>query len=158
MSRTAIAAWQGNVATTLDFARTILIVDVVDGRVTARSEIKLAAASPQAIAHRLEKTGARVVICGAISAPLVSAVEAQGIRVIPFVHGDVEEIIHGCLEGTLKDERFLMAGCPAGWTRAGKMPPQKSRTVPWMTTAEPEKPGGLICREVMEGVPMEWDQ
>ena len=120
MSRTAIAAWQGFVATTLDFARTLLLVDVVDGRVTARREIRLAAASPQAIAHRLEKVGAHVVICGAISAPLLSAVEARGIRVIPFVHGDVEEVIQGCLEGTLKDERFHMAGCRPGGHGPGR--------------------------------------
>jgi predicted Fe-Mo cluster-binding NifX family protein len=123
MSRTAIAAWQGHVATTLDFAKTLVLVDVVDGKVAARREIRLAEASPQAIAQRLETVGARLVICGAISAPVWSAVEARGIQIIPFVHGDVEEVIHGCLEGTLKDDRFHMAGCrpcrhgPAGSRR-----------------------------------------
>ena len=120
MRRTAIAAWQGFVATTLDFARTILLVDVVGGRVTARREIKLAAASPQAIAQSLEKSGARVVICGAISAPLLFAVEACSIRVIPFVHGDIEDVIRGCLAGTLKDERFHMAGCRPDGHRPGR--------------------------------------
>jgi predicted Fe-Mo cluster-binding NifX family protein len=111
MSRTAIATWQGFVATTLDFARALVLVDVVDGQVAARKEVKLAAASAQAMAQRLEKVGAHEVICGAISAPLLSAVEARGIRVIPFVRGGVEEVIRGCLEGTLEDERFHMAGC-----------------------------------------------
>jgi predicted Fe-Mo cluster-binding NifX family protein len=115
MSRTAIAIWQAFVATTLDFAQALILVDVVDGKVTARREIRLATSSPQAVAHRLEKVGTQVVICGAVSAPLMSAVEARGIRIIPFVHGRIEEVIQGCLEGTLEDERFHMAGCrPCG--------------------------------------------
>ena len=111
MIRTAIAAWQGSVATTLDFARTLLLVDIVDGRVTARKEARLAATCPRAIAHALEAAGAQAVICGAVSAPLWVAVEERGIRIIPYVHGDVEEVIQGCLDDTLRDERFHMAGC-----------------------------------------------
>jgi predicted Fe-Mo cluster-binding NifX family protein len=115
MNRTAIATWQGFVATTLDFARALILVDVVDRQVAGKMEIRLAAGSPQAIAGRLVLAEARVVICGAISSPLLSAIEARGIRVIPFIRGDVEEVIRGCLEGTLKDERFHMAGCrPCG--------------------------------------------
>ncbi|MGO9412215.1 MAG: NifB/NifX family molybdenum-iron cluster-binding protein [Spirochaetia bacterium] len=110
MSRTAIAAWQGRVATTLDFARTLLLVDVINGKVTARREVRLAEASPQAIALRLEMAGACGVICGAISVPVRRAVEARGIQVIPLIHGDIEEVICGYLKGTLKDERFHMAG------------------------------------------------
>jgi predicted Fe-Mo cluster-binding NifX family protein len=111
MSRTAIAVWQGFVATTLDFAQVLVVVDVADGQVTARTEVSLALESLPAIARQLEKVGAHAVICGAISAPLLSAVEARGIRVIPFVRGDVEEVIRGCLEGTLEEKRFHMAGC-----------------------------------------------
>jgi predicted Fe-Mo cluster-binding NifX family protein len=111
MSRTAIAAWKGCVATTLDFARTLLLVDVVDGQVVAKWEVRLANASAEAIAHSLETAGAQEVICGAVSAPVWTAVEARGIRIIPFVHGDVGEVIQGCLDGTLTDARFHMAGC-----------------------------------------------
>jgi predicted Fe-Mo cluster-binding NifX family protein len=122
MSRTAIAAWQGLVATTLDFARTFLLVDVVDGQVKAKRECRLPNASPQAIAHSLEAAGAQEVVCGAISAPLWAAVEERGIRIIAFVHGGVEEVIQGCLDGTLRDERFHMAGC-----RPGKHDPGRCR-------------------------------
>ena len=111
MSRTAVATWNGRVATTLDFARTLLLVDVVAGQVTARREVRLANSSAQAIAASLETAGAREVICGAISVPVRNAVEARGIRIISFVHGDVDEVIQGCLDGTLTDERFHMAGC-----------------------------------------------
>jgi predicted Fe-Mo cluster-binding NifX family protein len=92
----------------------LFLVDIVDGRVTARKEARLAATSPRAIAHALEAAGAQAVICGAVSAPLWAAVEERGIRIIPYVHGDVEEVIQGCLDDTLRDERFHMAGCRPG--------------------------------------------
>ena len=111
MNRIAIAAWHGFVATTLDFARTLLIVDMVDGEVKAKRQIRLTNASPQAIAQSLETAGAQEAICGAISAPLRTEVEARGILIIPFVHGSVEDVIQGRLDGKLKDERFHMAGC-----------------------------------------------
>ena len=114
MNRTAIAAWQGFVATTLDFARTLVLFDVVDGQVKAKREARLANASPQAIAHCLETLGANAVICGALSAPLWAAVEARGICIIPFIHGDVAGVIQACLDGTLKEEKFLMAGYRPG--------------------------------------------
>jgi predicted Fe-Mo cluster-binding NifX family protein len=126
MSRTAIAAWQGFVATTLDFARTFFLVDVVHGQVKAKREIRLTNASLQAIAHTLEIAGAQAVVCGAISAPLWNAVEARGIRIIPFVHGDVNEVIQGCLEGTLREERFHMAGCRPGGHGSGRCRRRKS--------------------------------
>ena len=97
MNRTAIAAWQGLVATTLDFAQTLVLVDVVEGQLTARKEIRLANASAQAIAHCLEKVGVQAVICGAISAPF-----------------------QACLDGTLKEKKFLMAGCRPGRHGPGK--------------------------------------
>lgn len=122
MNRIAIAAWQGFVATTLDFVQTLLIVDVEDGLVKARRHIRLANASPQVIAQSLATAGAQEVICGAISAPLRTEVEARGIRIIPFVHGGVEEVIQGHLEGTLEDERFHMAGCRPGGRKAERCP------------------------------------
>jgi predicted Fe-Mo cluster-binding NifX family protein len=110
MSRAAIATWQGHVATTLDFAKTLLLVDLIDGKVAARREISLAGFSPLAIVGELEAVGARVMICGAISAYLWSAAKRHGIQIIPFVKGDIEAVIQGCLHGTLGDERFHMAG------------------------------------------------
>ena len=44
-------------ATTLDFARTLILVDIVDGRVTARKESRLAATAAPAIAKALEAAG-----------------------------------------------------------------------------------------------------
>ena len=111
MSRTAIAVWQGSVSTTLDFAQALVLVDVVEGTVAGRRDMRIESAPPQAVARQLEEASVSAVICGAISVPLMSALRARGIRVIPFIHGRIEDVIRACLEGNLTAESFLMAGC-----------------------------------------------
>lgn len=118
MRRVAIAVWRGCVSTTLDFASNLLLVDVEGRKQTARKEVCLESASPQATALRLEEQGVGVVICGAISRWLAHNLEMRGMRVIPFVSGQVEDVIQAFAKGTLDDGKFLLAGCPPGARRA----------------------------------------
>lgn len=52
-----------------------------------------------------------MLVCGAISWPLEALVAASGIRVIPLICGDVEEVVQALRNGTLDDEQFAMPGC-----------------------------------------------
>lgn len=118
MRRVAIAVWRGCVSTTLDFASNLLLVDMEGEKETARTEICLQGASPQQTALRLEEQGVGAVICGAISCWLARNLEMRGMRVIPFVSGQVEDVIKAFAMGTLDDGEFLMAGCLPGARRA----------------------------------------
>lgn len=111
MSRIAIGIWRGCVSTTLDFASSLLLIDMAEGKTGAREEICIKSAPPQSIAMRLEQMGVGVVICGAISRWLTQNLEMRGIRVIPFVTGDAEEVFQAFANGTLDNRKFLMAGC-----------------------------------------------
>ncbi|HET6485461.1 MAG TPA: NifB/NifX family molybdenum-iron cluster-binding protein [Spirochaetia bacterium] len=117
MSRIAVAIWQGHVATTLDFAGTLLLVDVQDGTITAQSEVGLEESAVRHLAGLLGGRGIQTVICGAISRPLLRSLQAGGIRVVPFVRGEAQEVLAAFLDGTLEDSRFLMAGCAPGARR-----------------------------------------
>ena len=57
------------------------------------------------------KLGVEVLICGAISRPLAEMITDSGIRLIPFLSGDVEEVIQAFLAGNLPNSAFLMPGC-----------------------------------------------
>lgn len=59
----------------------------------------------------LVDAGADVLICGAISRDAHSTATHAGIRVYPFIAGDVREIIQACLSGRLDDGVFAMPGC-----------------------------------------------
>ncbi len=118
MRRVAIAVWRGSVSTTLDFASNLLLIDMEGQKVAARKEVRLESGSPQATALSLEAQGVSVVICGAISRLLAQNLEMRGVQVIPFVSGEVEEVIQAFVKGGLDDRKFLMAGCPPGARRA----------------------------------------
>ena len=119
MSRIAIAVWQGHVATTLDFASRLLLVDVQGRETTAHGEVSLEEFPRQHMAGLMEEWGIRTVICGAISRSLLRGLHAGGVRVVPFVRGEAQEVLRAFLNGTLDDNRFLMAGCAPGARRQG---------------------------------------
>ena len=50
-------------------------------------------------------------MCGAISTPLSELMVTYGIRVIPFVAGDVGEVIAAWCTGDLDSRHFDMPGC-----------------------------------------------
>ncbi|HUI71373.1 MAG TPA: hypothetical protein VL354_12715 [Spirochaetia bacterium] len=128
MKRIAVATWQGRVGTTLDFAVHLLLVDVEGCKTGRRKEISLKGNSPQETALILEQFGVTDVICGAISSLLSQRLEMGGMRVIPFVSGEVEEVLHAFINDGLGDRKFLMAGCPPGARRAWRCRRKRGQT------------------------------
>jgi predicted Fe-Mo cluster-binding NifX family protein len=61
-------------------------------------------------AHRLAELGVGTLVCGAISRPFQEMVAAYGIRVIPFVAGDLSDVIEAWLSGNLESDIFVMPG------------------------------------------------
>lgn len=115
-ARLAIAAWAGQVSTVFDFAHRLILVDLGPSGETGRSEIALRAVTPALRASRLAQLGANVLICGAISRPLAQLVAAQGIEIVPFVRGAVDDVVEAHLAGRLREPRFLLPGFrPVTW-------------------------------------------
>ncbi|MGC9455198.1 MAG: NifB/NifX family molybdenum-iron cluster-binding protein [Phycisphaerae bacterium] len=109
--KVAIPHWQGRISPVFDVAGNVLVVDVSDGAEQARQDIAFDSEDPQLRAARLARTGADVLICGAISWPLEVALSAAGIEVIPQTCGDVEQVLSAFVHGRLRQNAFLMPGC-----------------------------------------------
>ena len=109
--KVAIPQWRGRVSPVFDVASNVLVVEIDDGIEQARQDVLFDAEQPQARAARLAKTGADVLVCGAISRPLEMAVSATGIEVIPQICGDVERVLAAFIDGRLDQGAFLMPGC-----------------------------------------------
>ena len=73
----------------------------------------------EAYTSGLKQKGVNVLVCGAISRPLASMVLSSGIDLIPWIAGDVEEIMKALIEGKISDPKFLMPGCCRGRRRFG---------------------------------------
>ena len=106
-----ITVWKNRISPLFDSARMLLIAEIENGTITGKhfEPFHLDLLSSKAI--RIYNLGVRVVICGAVSHFLANMIEAYGIRIIPFVAGDVNKVIDAYLKGNLPAAKFQMPGC-----------------------------------------------
>lgn len=109
--KVAISVWNGRISPVFDVSRKILILTVAHGAVTERREETFGEDDPVRKAGKLAEWKVRNLLCGAISRPLAGLFAAYGIRTIPFLAGEAEEVIEAYLAGRLPDRRLAMPGC-----------------------------------------------
>lgn len=118
----AIPVYNNNVSNVFDFANRLLIVELADGKETSRIEIELDKFLPKR-ADQLESQGVDVLVCGAVSQLLANIVAASGIEIMPYITGNIENVIDAYKGGKLKNAEFSMPGCwfsmrkGSGWRR-----------------------------------------
>ena len=117
--KAAFAHWDHRIAPVFDITRRIHVVAAESGRIAAEAEEVLADDLPLQKVIRLAELGIGTLVCGAISRPLHAMVTAYGIRVIPFVAGDLSEVIQAWLRGGLEGNEFAMPGCCGRGRRRG---------------------------------------
>ena len=107
----ALPIWNGRISPVFDTARELLVVEAQDGKEIARSRQALDGSVLPQRAARLAELRVDVLLCGAISRPMAGMLAASGIKVVPFVAGDVEEVVAAYLAGRFPEQRFAMPGC-----------------------------------------------
>jgi predicted Fe-Mo cluster-binding NifX family protein len=124
--RLAIPQHQGRVSPVFDVAASVLLVDIESGQELRREERSLNRPDFPARAAEFLDLGARVLICGAISAPLEAMLISSGVRVIPFLCGPVDEVLVAFRQGRLFKPELRMPGCGRrrrfGWAGSLAMP------------------------------------
>ncbi len=124
--KAAFSTWDGRIAPVFDSARHVLVAEAEAGIIVRQTEQELGLSLPVQTVMRLRELGVGVLVCGAISRPLQAMIAAAGIRVIPFVSGDLAEVIQAWNRGKLPADRFFMPGCRRpGGRRAGIAAPFK---------------------------------
>ena len=107
----ALSTWNGRISPVFDVARQVLILEIEKDRVVSRHEEILPGTEPSAQVSRLLALAPHTLICGAISIPLANLLAASNIRVIPFIAGDIEQVVGAWLVGVLPNHAFSMPGC-----------------------------------------------
>jgi predicted Fe-Mo cluster-binding NifX family protein len=59
---------------------------------------------------KLKDLGVEILICGAISEPLYRELSAQGVRVLGFVAGNLNDVLQAFIAGKLPSPAFSMPG------------------------------------------------
>ncbi|MFC1587690.1 NifB/NifX family molybdenum-iron cluster-binding protein [Planctomycetota bacterium] len=106
----ALPAWMEFVSPVFDTARRILVVESKNDQEVARFELAIEELSLPLRVEKLAASGADVLICGAISKPFAKMISGKGIEVIPFITGNVEEVLNAYFSGRLSEPGFFMPG------------------------------------------------
>lgn len=126
--RIALPVWGNLLSPVLDTAARLLVVELPEGETAPergkgeRREVPLPPEPPPLRAARIASLGVEVLICGAVSRPLAWMLEARGMRVVPWVRGEVDRVIEAWQAGALSGPGFAMPGWGRGrgrWGRGG---------------------------------------
>ncbi|MDO9542540.1 MAG: NifB/NifX family molybdenum-iron cluster-binding protein [Kiritimatiellia bacterium] len=107
----AITSWNGRIAPVFDVSRQVVVMEAKGGRIINRQEHDLESSEPSAKVIRLTELGIDTLICGAVSRPLADMIVARGIKLIPFVAGETDQVAEAYLAGSLMNTAFAMPGC-----------------------------------------------
>lgn len=111
MVKAAFAHWDNCIAPVFDVARHVYVVAAEAGHSVRETKESLDGDLPVQKVMHLATLGVDTLVCGAISRPLYEMLSAYGIRVIPFVAGELREVIQAWLCGGLDGDHFAMPGC-----------------------------------------------
>ncbi len=113
----ALTTWNGRISPVLDVARQVLLVQTAKAKEVGRRVEQLPGNDPWAQAAQLLALAPQVLICGAVSRPLLGLLLASEMRLIPFTAGNVEDVLAAWLAGHVPGVAWRMPGC-GGWSRA----------------------------------------
>jgi predicted Fe-Mo cluster-binding NifX family protein len=113
--RVAIPEHQNRVAPVFDCCRKVLVVvhDLESDRLLVGED--WSALSRFARAYRLKMLRVELLVCGGISGCLETLVRRNGIDVLPWIAGDVWEVLAALRTGTISDPRYAMPGRLCRW-------------------------------------------
>lgn len=109
--RAAFSVWNQRIAPVFDEASTFYLVDRQTGQIAVERFDPVQNQIPLQKALRLVALNVNTLVCGGISNQLHDMLVAYGIQVIPFVAGEVHDVIGMWLHHRFHSEDHLMPGC-----------------------------------------------
>lgn len=101
MEKIAIPVFAGRISNRLDCSESILLVTIKNSEIVKRSTFHLNHSIPSARLKSLLELGIDVLICNGIPDFYLFGLRDRNILVIPWISGDVENILTEYLDGTL---------------------------------------------------------
>lgn len=117
----AVPIWDGRVSPVMDTALRLVVAESVNGQEMSRAMVDIPYAGIAQRAGFISGLGIDVLICGAISHPFERLLAASGVKVNPWMGGNVDEIITAHMNGNLQKSRFFLPGCGRGRGRRRHM-------------------------------------
>ena len=107
----ALTVWENRISPVFDAAQMLLVVEIENNKIISRHYEPLYPELPARLAGRLAEMNVAVLICGAISEMPANILEANGIKLVPFITGDAGEVIDAYVKDIPFIPAFSMPGC-----------------------------------------------
>ena len=101
----ALTVWGNRISPVFDAAHMLLVAEIENTQIISRRYEPFYPEFPSRLADMLTEMDVAVLICGAISEMPANILEANGIKLIPFITGDAREVI----DAYVKDVPFMPA-------------------------------------------------
>lgn len=117
--KVALPVWEDRISPVFDVARHLMVVEV-DGKTEVdRRLVSMEPGSQHRRVQQLVELGVDILICGGVSRTLEEVLGYHRIAAVPWVSGEVDEVMASYLAGALLQTQFAMPGC-RGRQRAGR--------------------------------------
>ncbi|MBC8179771.1 hypothetical protein H8E88_01490 [candidate division KSB1 bacterium] len=100
----AIPFFKKRVSNRLDSSENILIVSIKSGAIESRKKIRLIHSEPLMMINILTQLKVNVLLCGGITEYYAKQFTLSRIKVIPWISGELEEVLDLYLQGRLKEK------------------------------------------------------
>jgi len=107
----ALTVWENRISPMFDAAHMLLVVEIENTKIINRCYVQFYPEFPSRLAAMLAEMDVEIFICGAISEMPANILEANGIKLIPFITGDAHEVIDAYVKNIPFIPAFLMPGC-----------------------------------------------
>jgi predicted Fe-Mo cluster-binding NifX family protein len=118
--KAVFSTWNNRIAPVFDVSTNIVLVEVESGKILRKEKKNLPNALPVQTAQSLIEIKADLLFCGAISRSMHETICSYGISVIPFVAGDLGDVIEAWRSGITDWSCFAMPGCRFGGRRRNR--------------------------------------
>lgn len=108
----AIACGNGRISPMFDTARELVLIDVDGQREVQRTTVTVGGQDPFDRVRQVLRSDAGVLLCGALSKGVETALIGAGVKVCSFIRGELDGVTAAFLAGKLQEARFQMPGKP----------------------------------------------
>jgi predicted Fe-Mo cluster-binding NifX family protein len=105
----ALAVFEDRISVIFDNSKQLQIVLIKDNLLKNRKEVYFNTLCIVKMIEMLKEESVEIIICGAISEYMQNIIERNGIKVIPWISGSVQNVLDAWMNGTL--EKLVMPGC-----------------------------------------------
>lgn len=119
--KVAVTVWEDRVSPVFDSARNLLIAEIENARVMNISYQQFDPEMVLQLARMLRAQGVDAIICGAVSEGPAIILEAAGFELIPFIAGDVNQVLKNFIKEKPVWTELIMPGCGRNICCRGKI-------------------------------------